>query len=87
MSERKQGPYAADDFAEIRKHLERVQGRAWVEPKPFIPEKFNAGSATLIKVVDKSRWCYHTAPDGSSFPCPSRPRTYGTEQKGDVYDD
>jgi hypothetical protein len=100
MSERKQGPYAADDFAEIRKHLERVQGRAWVEPKPFIPVAGgSAQGATPIKVADKSRcvlqerrynethlcWCYHAAPDGSSFPCPSRPVTYGTEQKGDMY--
>jgi hypothetical protein len=29
MSESKQGPYAADDFDELRKHLERVQSRPW----------------------------------------------------------
>jgi hypothetical protein len=87
MSERKQGPYAADDFAEIRKHLERVQGRAWVEitQKPFIPVAGgSAQGATPIKVMDRAYcairaktrveacWCYHAAPDGSSLPCPSR---------------
>ena len=94
MSERKQSPMAADDFSEIRKHLERVQGRAYQHDA--IPV---TGGATPIKVVDKSScalqerryngitqcWCYHAAPDGSSLPCPSRPATYGIEQKGDIY--
>ena len=83
MSEQTHRPMAADDFVEIRKHLERVKERPWVEQAAPVSQEAEATlqmpQGTKCALQD-SRYgdvlscsCQRKGPNGTTAACPPRP--------------